>query len=183
MEAESCRSEGRSSGPPGYGAPPARGEAVSRDRLIDALWGERPPATAPHTLDAYVSRASEAGLGTGPLTAGAGRLRPCRSRPASSTSTASNSRQHGRSATRGGRAPRRRRALRSALTSGAAGARRCRLRAVRRQAARRSGRASAGSRRGSDRRRSASAGRTPSWSVSSRDWCASTRSVSVCSGS
>ena len=34
----------------------ARGEFVSRDRLIDALWGERPPATAPHTLDAYVSR-------------------------------------------------------------------------------------------------------------------------------
>jgi YVTN family beta-propeller protein len=31
-------------------------EAVSRDDLIDGLWGERPPATAGHTLDAYVSR-------------------------------------------------------------------------------------------------------------------------------
>jgi DNA-binding SARP family transcriptional activator len=30
--------------------------AVSRDRLIDGLWGERPPATAAHTLDSYVSR-------------------------------------------------------------------------------------------------------------------------------
>lgn len=34
----------------------ARGDAVSRDRLIDALWGEQPPTTATHTLDAYVSR-------------------------------------------------------------------------------------------------------------------------------
>ena len=29
---------------------------VSRDLLIDELWGERPPATARHTLEAYVSR-------------------------------------------------------------------------------------------------------------------------------
>lgn len=34
----------------------ARNEAVSKDRLIDALWGENSPATAAHTLDAYVSR-------------------------------------------------------------------------------------------------------------------------------
>jgi DNA-binding SARP family transcriptional activator len=33
---------------------------VSRDRLIDALWGERPPPTASHTLDAYVSRLRKA---------------------------------------------------------------------------------------------------------------------------
>jgi YVTN family beta-propeller protein len=32
------------------------GRVVSRDRLIDDLWGEDPPATASHTLDAYVSR-------------------------------------------------------------------------------------------------------------------------------
>src|SRR4051794_18865106 len=32
------------------------GQVVSRDRLIDALWGEAPPPTAGHTLDAYVSR-------------------------------------------------------------------------------------------------------------------------------
>jgi peptide/nickel transport system substrate-binding protein len=31
-------------------------EVVSRDRLIDGLWGERPPESAPHTLEAYVSR-------------------------------------------------------------------------------------------------------------------------------
>ena len=29
---------------------------VSRDRLIDELWGESPPPTARHTLEAYVSR-------------------------------------------------------------------------------------------------------------------------------
>ena len=31
-------------------------EVVSRDRLIDDLWGERPPASAPHSLEVYVSR-------------------------------------------------------------------------------------------------------------------------------
>src|SRR6266536_3521954 len=31
-------------------------EVVSRDRLIDELWGERPPASALHSLDVYVSR-------------------------------------------------------------------------------------------------------------------------------
>ncbi len=31
-------------------------EVVSRDRLIDELWGERPPPSAAHTLDAYVHR-------------------------------------------------------------------------------------------------------------------------------
>jgi peptide/nickel transport system substrate-binding protein len=34
----------------------ARNEVVSRDRLIDALWGERPPPTAQRSLDSYVSR-------------------------------------------------------------------------------------------------------------------------------
>src|SRR3954463_3642979 len=32
----------------------ARGEVVSRDRLIDALWGERPPASAPNALQVLV---------------------------------------------------------------------------------------------------------------------------------
>jgi len=32
------------------------GEVVSRDRLIDELWAGRPPASAPQSLDAYVSR-------------------------------------------------------------------------------------------------------------------------------
>ena len=31
-------------------------EVISRDRLIDSLWGERPPESASHTLEAYVSR-------------------------------------------------------------------------------------------------------------------------------
>jgi DNA-binding SARP family transcriptional activator len=31
-------------------------EVVSRDRLIDALWGERPPSSAHQSLDSYVSR-------------------------------------------------------------------------------------------------------------------------------
>jgi DNA-binding response OmpR family regulator len=30
------------------------GEVVSSDRLIDELWGERPPATAAKTLQGYV---------------------------------------------------------------------------------------------------------------------------------
>src|SRR5436190_4280816 len=31
-------------------------EVVSRDRLIDELWGEQPPASASHSLEVYVSR-------------------------------------------------------------------------------------------------------------------------------
>jgi DNA-binding SARP family transcriptional activator/ABC-type transport system substrate-binding protein len=31
-------------------------EVVSRDRLIEELWGARPPPTAPHSLEVYVSR-------------------------------------------------------------------------------------------------------------------------------
>src|SRR5438552_1566595 len=31
-------------------------EAVSRERLLDGLWGEQRPASAEHTLDNYVSR-------------------------------------------------------------------------------------------------------------------------------
>jgi peptide/nickel transport system substrate-binding protein len=31
-------------------------EVVSRDRLIDSLWGERPPESANHTVEAYISR-------------------------------------------------------------------------------------------------------------------------------
>jgi YVTN family beta-propeller protein len=35
-------------------------ETVSRDRLIDGLWGERPPAAAAHTVETYVSRLRKA---------------------------------------------------------------------------------------------------------------------------
>jgi peptide/nickel transport system substrate-binding protein len=49
----------------------ARDRAVSRDRLIDSLWGESPPATAAHTLDAYISRLRKA-IGDDRLTRGAG---------------------------------------------------------------------------------------------------------------
>jgi YVTN family beta-propeller protein len=41
-------------------------EVVSRDRLIEGLWGERPPPSADHTLDDYVSRLRKA-LGDGRL--------------------------------------------------------------------------------------------------------------------
>jgi YVTN family beta-propeller protein len=34
----------------------ARGAVVSRDKLIDGLWGERPPASAAESLDTYVYR-------------------------------------------------------------------------------------------------------------------------------
>jgi DNA-binding SARP family transcriptional activator len=40
-------------------------EVVSRDRLIDVLWGEKPPPTASHTLDAYLSRLRKALAGDG----------------------------------------------------------------------------------------------------------------------
>jgi YVTN family beta-propeller protein len=43
-----------------------RGEVVSSDRLIDELWGERPPATAAKTLQGYVSHLRKA-LGNGLL--------------------------------------------------------------------------------------------------------------------
>jgi DNA-binding SARP family transcriptional activator/ABC-type transport system substrate-binding protein len=33
-----------------------RNQVVSRDRLIDGLWGDSPPATAAHTLETYISR-------------------------------------------------------------------------------------------------------------------------------
>ena len=33
-----------------------RGEVVSMDRLVDELWGERPPGTATKTVQVYVSR-------------------------------------------------------------------------------------------------------------------------------
>ena len=42
------------------------GEVVSSDRLIDELWGERPPATAAKTLQVYVSNLRKA-LGDGLL--------------------------------------------------------------------------------------------------------------------
>ena len=32
------------------------GQVLSKDRLVDELWGERPPATAVHTVEVFVSR-------------------------------------------------------------------------------------------------------------------------------
>lgn len=43
-----------------------RGEVVTADRLIEALWGERAPATAPKTVQVYVSNLRKA-LGDGHL--------------------------------------------------------------------------------------------------------------------
>src|ERR1700733_6397247 len=34
----------------------ARGAVVSRDKLVDGLWGERPPPSAAESLDTYVYR-------------------------------------------------------------------------------------------------------------------------------
>ena len=51
-----------------------RGEPLSADRLIDALWGERPPATAVKALQGYVSGLRKA-LGAGAIeTRGGGYL-------------------------------------------------------------------------------------------------------------
>src|SRR4051812_27825163 len=51
-----------------------RGEVVSVDRLVDELWGERPPDTATKTAQVYVSRLRKA-LGDGVvLTRGGGYL-------------------------------------------------------------------------------------------------------------
>ena len=40
----------------------ARGSPVSIDRLIDGVWGDRPPASAAHALQVYVSELRKAGL-------------------------------------------------------------------------------------------------------------------------
>ena len=40
----------------------ARGAAVAADRLVDTLWPERPPATAGHALQVYVSALRKRGL-------------------------------------------------------------------------------------------------------------------------
>lgn len=44
-----------------------RGEVVERDRIVDALWGERPPASADKTIQIYVSNLRKV-LGDGVLT-------------------------------------------------------------------------------------------------------------------
>ena len=37
-----------------------RNRVVSRDRLIDGVWGDAPPTTAAHTLETYISRLRKA---------------------------------------------------------------------------------------------------------------------------
>ena len=49
-----CRSRARAARAPGVVARHAN-RVVSRDRLIDELWGEQPPETAVHDLQVYVS--------------------------------------------------------------------------------------------------------------------------------
>ena len=56
------------------------GEVVSADRLVEALWGERPPATAAKTVQVYVSRLRKA------LNGRRGRRRP--SEPIATATTA-----------------------------------------------------------------------------------------------
>src|SRR5262249_61565574 len=45
-----------------------RNEVVSVDRLVDALWGERPPATAAKKVQIYVSHLRRALGDGGPVT-------------------------------------------------------------------------------------------------------------------
>jgi len=53
-------------------------EVVSVDQLIDELWGERPPTTAPHAVQVHVSairktlRSATAGGGVGVTRSGVG---------------------------------------------------------------------------------------------------------------
>ena len=37
-----------------------RNQVVSRDRLVDGIWGDAPPTTAVHTLETYISRLRKA---------------------------------------------------------------------------------------------------------------------------
>jgi DNA-binding SARP family transcriptional activator len=48
------------------------GEIVSRDRLIDDLWGDQPPASAAGTVQNYISQLRRALGGDVVLTAGPG---------------------------------------------------------------------------------------------------------------
>ena len=66
-----------------------RGEVVSVDRVVDELWGERPPDTATKTVQVYVSRLRKA-LGDGVLVTRGGGYALETSRPTRSMSTASN---------------------------------------------------------------------------------------------
>ena len=160
-----------------------RGDVVSVDRIIDLLWGERPPATAVKTVQVYVSHLRRA--------LGDGRRRDL----------------EGRILARGRGRARRRAALRAARERGPRRARRRRSGARRRAPAigtRRSGAGrrwatspTSGSRRMRPRgsrscasRRSRSASRpicgsvaTPSWWRSSRGSCASIPCASACAPS
>ena len=53
----------------------ARGSPVSTERLLDAVWGDRPPASAAHALQVYVSELRKAGVAVEREGAGY-RLRP-----------------------------------------------------------------------------------------------------------
>ena len=162
-------------------------EVVSRDVLIDELWGDRPPASAAHSVEAYVSRlrktlhadrAGEPILVTRPpgymLRA---ELRGRRSPPVRATA-------------RGGAAcacdaragARAREADRGAVAVARRAARRPRVRAVRAGGGRTPGGAAARRARGADRGR-ARLGRSAGSSRSSRLSSPSTRSANGCAAS
>ena len=52
-----------------------RNEAVPRDALVDALWGDEPPATVAHALDVYASRVRKTLGGNGVLESRGGSFR------------------------------------------------------------------------------------------------------------
>ena len=112
-------------------------ETLSTDRLIDELWGERPPASAAKTVQVHVSRlrkalAAEAGKTGAAWWSRASAATSCGSIPSGSTRTASSG--CGRGPQRAGRRPPRaggRGARAGALAVARPAARRPGLRAVR----------------------------------------------------
>ena len=86
------------------------GTAVSSEALIDGLWGEAPPATAPKMVQIYVSQLRKAFKGSGNgaeiVTRGHGyelRLGPARSTLAASSSSSPRARRARRSLSGAGR--------------------------------------------------------------------------------
>ena len=80
-------------------------EVVSRDRIVDELWGERPPATAAKLVQVYVSRAAQGARR--PTCSSRARPATCsRSSPTRSTSRASSACRRGRRGAGRGRARR-----------------------------------------------------------------------------
>ena len=161
-------------------------EVVSRDRIVDELWGERPPATAAKLVQVYVSRLRKVRSATARRCSSRGRRATC----CASSPTRSDLR---RVRAAGGRGQARRwpRARRDggARASGGAGAV-ARTAAGRPRFERRSPQARDRAARGAAAGRAGAIGSRPTWrwaattwSASSRRWSPSTRCASACGAS